>query len=111
MHGVFRYSIGLTLSFLLTVTIYHYFDDAYLMVYFSIFLVYTFSIALVLVDPRYVANPSDRKHRRLGGIGGGVGAFTFSSLLQVSIPLGVLGWGMLVFGIVYGVLSARGDEG
>ncbi|ELZ95830.1 hypothetical protein C440_06057 [Haloferax mucosum ATCC BAA-1512] len=76
MNGVFRYAIGLTLAFLLTAVTSHYFGDAYFMIYPSIFLVYAFTIALVLVDSWYVLSPSDTNRRRLGGIMGGLGAFT-----------------------------------
>jgi hypothetical protein len=41
--------------------------------------------------------------RRVGGIGGGVGAFAGSTLPQASIPVGVTGLGLYLFGTTVAV--------
>ncbi|MFD1634931.1 hypothetical protein ACOZ4L_04235 [Haloplanus ruber] len=37
--------------------------------------------------------------RKLGAIGGGVGAFAMSSLFRVSVPVGAVGFGLMLFGM------------
>lgn len=64
---------------------------------------YTVSTGYILVQKdhwvRLFTTGRDRQSSRLrGAIGGGVAALTLSLLLQISIPAGVAGIGLLIFG-------------
>ncbi|AEH38763.1 hypothetical protein [Halopiger xanaduensis] len=49
--------------------------------------------------------------QKLGAIGGGVGALTFSLLFSVSIPAGVAGVGLLLFGQALTVADYEAQRG
>ncbi|ELZ87504.1 hypothetical protein C453_04099 [Haloferax elongans ATCC BAA-1513] len=105
MRRALRYAIALPVAFSIALATYHYFSDAYFMVYPAIFLVYVFTIGVGLAEPKLMVSGTGSKNRLLGAIIGGVSAFTFSSLIQFSIPIAVLAWGMLLFGMVTGMMS------
>ncbi|UVE51524.1 hypothetical protein KU306_06515 [Haloferax larsenii] len=107
MRRSLRYLIALPVAFSIVVATYHYFSHAYFMVYPAIFLVYVFTIGVGLIEPKLMVSGTESKNRTLGAIIGGVSAFTVSSLLQFSVPITVLAWGMLLFGMVTGIMSIR----
>jgi len=67
----------------------------------SIALVYSATTTLVLAHRDDWATLSSRStsSRKVGALGGGVGAFAGSTLLQVSVPVGVTGLGLYLFGM------------
>jgi len=71
----------------------------------SVPVVYGPTTALVLAHRRTWLALSRRPEpsRKLGAIGGGVGAFAVSWLLRVSVPAGVIGFGLMMFGMAVAV--------
>lgn len=67
----------------------------------SVPIVYGPTTALVLAHRQtwFASARHSDPSRKLGAIGGGVGAFAASSLFRVSVPVGVVGFGLMVFGM------------
>ncbi|WP_435069368.1 hypothetical protein [Haloplanus sp. C73] len=76
-------------------------SDGSLLPLLSIALVYSAITTLVLAHWDDWATLSSRSasSRKVGALGGGVGAFAGSTLLQVSVPVGVTGLGLYLFGM------------
>jgi hypothetical protein len=74
------------------------------LVILSLPLVYgaTTAVGLRYRRPIRAASREDptRRSRVFGAVGGGVGAFAGSALLQTSVPVGVAGLGLMLFGAV-----------
>ena len=100
MHHLARYAVaaavGVGLAALVAVV-----SDTLSITLLSVAVVYGPTTALVLAhrdDWAVLSNRSDPS-RKLGAVGGGVGAFAGSTLLQVSVPVGVTGFGLYLFGM------------
>jgi|GEM_PF-2344651 len=68
----------------------------------AVAVVYSATTALVLAhwdDWAHLSSRSRSSSRTLGALGGGVGAFAGSTLLQVSVPVGMTGLGLYIFGM------------
>lgn len=78
-------------------------SDATLFLSLSIFLLYAVSTAVALAHRdawmRGSRSPKTTKSRLVGGIGAGVGGFVTIALVQISIPVGVAGYGTVIFGM------------
>ena len=79
----------------------------------SVAVVYGPTTALVLAHRDDWVALSDRPDtsRKLGAVGGGVGAFAGSTLLQVSVPVGVTGLGLYLFGMALTVADVSTLDG
>ena len=76
-------------------------------------ILYSVTTALVLEYwQELLAGPTSklelRRARKLGAIGGGVGAFTLGALSHTSFSVAVVGFGLLSFGIVITVAEYEG---
>jgi hypothetical protein len=68
---------------------------------FAVPVVYAATTALALAHRETWVELSRREDssRKLGALGGGVGAFAGNALLQVSVPVGLTGLGLMLFGM------------
>jgi len=76
----------------------------------SVAVVYSATTALVLAhrdDWATLSSRTTESSRTLGAVGGGVGAFAGSTLLQVSLPVGATGLGLYLFGMALTVADRR----
>ncbi|WP_299332018.1 hypothetical protein [Haloplanus sp.] len=101
MHRSIRYVVALLVGVGLAVAA-GVLSDTHGLPLISIAVVYTATTVLVLAHRNDWAGLSGKTtgtSRRVGAIGGGVGAFAGATLLQVSIPVGVTGLGLYLFGM------------
>lgn len=113
MHRSIRYAVALLVGIGLA-AIAGVVSDTHGLPLLSVAVVYSATTALVLAhrdDWAAVSSRTAGSSRRLGAIGGGVGAFAGSTLLQVSVPVGVTGLGLYLFGMAVTVadVSPVGD--
>ena len=100
MHRLVRYAVaaavGVGLTALVAVV-----SETHGLTLFSVAVVYGPTTSLVLAHRNAWAALSTRSEpsRRLGAVGGGVGAFAGSTLLHVFVPAGVTGLGLYLFGM------------
>jgi hypothetical protein len=101
MHRALRYALALLVGGSLA-AVAATVSDASLLPLLSVGLVYSATTALVLAhwdDWATLASRTTASSRRVGALGGGVGAFAGSTLLQVSVPVGATGLGLYLFGM------------
>jgi hypothetical protein len=112
VHRLVRYAVaavvGIGLAALVAVV-----SDTLSLTLLSIAVVYGPTTALVLAHRDDWAALSTRSDpsRKLGAVGGGVGAFAGSTLLQVSVPVGVTGFGLYLFGMALTVADVSTLDG
>ena len=84
-------------------------ESSHSLVILSLPVVYGVVTSLLLAHKqRYIEIHSSQQRAsgsKLGGIGGGTGALVGSLLLQVSIPVGVAGFGLMLLGMAVTVAS------
>ena len=84
-------------------------ESSHSLVILSLPVVYGVVTSLLLAHKqRYIEIHSSQQRAsgsKLGGIGGGTGALAGSLLLQVSIPVGVAGFGLMLLGMAVTVAS------
>ncbi|WP_251341201.1 hypothetical protein [Haloplanus halophilus] len=79
----------------------------------SVAVVYGATTAVVLAHRETWGRLNGRttQSRTLGAVSGGVGAFAGSTLLQVSVPVGVTGIGLMLFGMAVTVADVSTLDG
>lgn len=95
-----RYSISLGVGLIIATSVGLFATDDYLLT-MSLVPLYSVVTSLVLAHRQQYLSPSrnGRSARRRAGIVAGVGAFTGSLLLQVSLPAGIAGFGLMLLGM------------
>jgi hypothetical protein len=112
VHRLARYAVaaavGVGLAALVAVV-----SDTLSVTLLSVAVVYGPTTALVLAhrDDWVALSTRPEPSRKLGAVGGGVGAFAGSTLLQVSVPVGVTGLGLYLFGMALTVADVSTLDG
>ena len=105
MRPALRYTIAVGVGLIVTVLAAEFATTDHLLM-LSLVPLYTALTLMILAHKdqwlQSGKNPS-RSARKRGGIIGGIGAFTGSLLLQASIPAGLAGLGLLLFGMAGGI--------
>ena len=101
MHRSLRYAVALLVGIGLAAAVAAVSDGPVLPM-LSVAVVYSAATTLVLAhwdDWADLCSRTGESSRKVGALGGGVGAFAGSTLLQVSISVGVTGHGLYLFGM------------
>jgi hypothetical protein len=111
MHRSVRYTISVIVGIAVSIAVSMLAqgESSHSLVILSLPVVYGVVTSLLLAHKqRYIEIHSSQQRAsgsKLGGIGGGTGALAGSLLLQVSIPVGVAGFGLMLLGMAVTVAS------
>ena len=111
MHRSVRYTISVIVGIAVSIAVSMLAqgESSHSLVILSLPVVYGVVTSLLLAHKqRYIEIHSSQQRAsesKLGGIGGGTGALVGSLLLQVSIPVGVAGFGLMLLGMAVTVAS------
>ena len=109
MHRSVRYTISVIVGIAVSIAVSMLAqgESSHSLVILSLPVVYGVVTSLLLAHKQREIHSSQQRASgsKLGGIGGGTGALVGSLLLQVSIPVGVAGFGLMLLGMAVTVAS------